>query len=365
MREILEIILGGDGYEVRTAPAVASACEILARESFDCVLTDLRMGSDREAGMKLLEWLQANTPGTASIMMTAFGSVETAIEAMKRGACDYVMKPFKNDEVRLQVRRAIEQRALERENRALRNQLARRSDFPEIIGTSEAIEDVREMVRRVATLPSTVAIHGESGTGKELVARGIHRLSDRSKYPMVAINCGAFPENLLESELFGHKKGSFTGAIEDKDGLFVVANGGILFLDEVGEMPPSLQVKLLRVLDNGLVTPVGCTASIPVDVRIISATNRDLEQMTREGTFREDLYYLPAQRHPAHCAAPARPCRRYPPARTPFCRAPLRQDEPPAPCHSPRDGGGAQGVPLAWQRARAAKCPRARRGLVS
>ena len=291
MRELLEIILTKDGYGVATAASFEEAQQLLDKESFDVVLTDLRMGSDRDAGMKLLSWLDENSPSTPSIMMTAYGSVETAIEAMKRGAADYIMKPFKNEEVRILIQRAIEQTRLKRENIALRKEQAKRGNLDNIIGKSRATDELREMIRRVADLPSTVAIHGESGTGKELVARGIHQLSSRSSKPFVAVNCGGFPENLLESELFGHKKGSFTGAYEDKEGLFVVADGGSLFLDEIGEMPMSLQVKLLRVLDNSIVHPVGGTVGKKVDVRIISATNRDLAQLAQEGEFREDLYY--------------------------------------------------------------------------
>ena len=291
MREVLEIVLSSDGYRISVASNVEEAKKFLESCACDCVLTDLRMGSQRDAGMRLLDWLQENAPSIPAVMMTAYGSVETAIEAMKRGALDYIMKPFKNDELRLVVQRAIEQRDLVRENVALRKDQALRGQLENIIGKSQAVEEVRDMIRRVATLPSTVAIHGESGTGKELVARGIHQLSERAGKPFVATNCGAFPENLLESELFGHKRGSFTGAVADKEGLFVVANGGTLFLDEIGEMPLALQVKLLRVLDNGIVTPVGGTTGISVNVRIISATNRNLENMAQQGTFREDLFY--------------------------------------------------------------------------
>jgi two-component system response regulator PilR (NtrC family) len=291
MRELLEIVLSNNGYDVASASTVHDAQILLENENFDVVLTDLRMGSDRDAGMTLLTWLNENSPSTPSIMMTAYGSVETAIEAMKRGAADYIMKPFKNEEVRILVQRAIEQTRLKRENIALRKEQAKRGNLDNIIGKSKATEELREMIRRVADLPSTVAIHGESGTGKELVARGIHQLSSRSTKPFVAVNCGGFPENLLESELFGHKKGSFTGAYENKEGLFVVADGGSLFLDEIGEMPMALQVKLLRVLDNSIVHPVGGTVGKKVDVRIISATNRDLVQMAQVGEFRDDLYY--------------------------------------------------------------------------
>lgn len=291
MRELLEIVLGGEGYEVVCLATPEEAQPVLQRQSFDVVVTDLRIGSDAEAGMRFLSWLQEFAPGTPAIMMTAHGSVETAIEAMKRGAADYVMKPFQNDEIRLLVSRAIDQRDLVRENRTLRKEQAKLGNVTNMVGASPAIEQVKEMVRRVAVLPSTIAIYGESGTGKELVARSVHQLSERSEKPFVAINCGGIPENLLESELFGHKRGTFTGAFEDKDGLFFAANGGTLFLDEIGEMPLSLQVKLLRVLDNNIVTPLGGTESIQVDVRIVSATNRDLEEMVHEGEFREDLYY--------------------------------------------------------------------------
>lgn len=291
MRELLEIVLGNEGYDVSAAGAVPQARQLLEKEAFDVVLTDLRMGADHTAGMQLLSWLRDNGSTTPAIMITAHGSVETAIEAMKRGAADYIMKPFKNDEIRLLIKRAIDQRNLVRENLALRKDQAKRGSVENMVGTSAAVEAVREMVRRVAGLPSTIAIHGESGTGKELVARSIHQLSDRADKPFVAINCGGIPENLLESELFGHKKGAFTGAIEDKEGLFVVADGGTLFLDEIGEMPLALQVKLLRVLDNSVVTPVGGITPVKVDVRIISATNRHLTTMIKEGHFREDLYY--------------------------------------------------------------------------
>ncbi|MEX2015488.1 MAG: sigma-54 dependent transcriptional regulator, partial [Candidatus Hydrogenedentales bacterium] len=291
MCELLEIVLTSAGYEVKAVSELDEACSALLEEAYDCVLTDLRLGSNRNAGMDMLTWLQENAATTPAIMITAHGSVETAIEAMKRGAADYIMKPFKNDEIRLLVRRAIEQRDLLRENVALRKEQARRGELSNMVGVSEEIERVRDMVRRVAMLPSTIAIYGESGTGKELVARNIHELSGRAKKPFVAINCGGIPESLLESELFGHKKGSFTGAVEDKDGLFVVADGGTLFLDEIGEMPMSLQVKLLRVLDNNLVMPVGGTSGVKVDVHLLSATNRDLEKLAKEGKFREDLYY--------------------------------------------------------------------------
>ena len=291
MRELLEIVLENAGYLVSTANGVDAAIETLEGTPFDVVITDLFMGNDRDAGMKLIQWLQENSPHIPVIMMTAHGSVELAVEAIRKGAADYIQKPFKNDEIKLRVEESIKKRNLIRENAALRKEQKRQTKLDDMVGKSQAYLDVLDMVRRVATLPSTVAIHGESGAGKELVARALHNLSNRSDKPFVAINCGGIPESLLESELFGYKKGAFTGANEDKEGLFAVANGGTLFLDEIGEMPLMLQVKLLRVLDNSTVTPVGGTNLIKVDVRIISATNRDLEKMSEEGEFRSDLYY--------------------------------------------------------------------------
>jgi len=291
MREVLEIVLGNAGFEVSLASSPDEAVELMEAASFDTVITDLYMGSDREAGMKVLKWVQDNAPSTPTLMMTAHGSVELAVEAMKLGAVDYIQKPFKNDEIVLRLKRAVGHRDIARENEAYRTAQSREAQIDFMVGKSPVFKEVLGMVRRVARLPSTVAIHGESGAGKELVARALHELSDRKGKPFVAINCGGIPETLLESELFGYKKGAFTGASEDKEGLFVTANGGTLFLDEIGEMPLMLQVKLLRVLDNSTVTPVGGTQTTKVDVRIISATNRDLEAMSNEGDFRSDLYY--------------------------------------------------------------------------
>ena len=290
MRELLEIVLESAGYDVTSASSPQEAIAFLREHDTDVVMTDLYMGSDRQAGLHLLEWLREHLPSTPAIMITAHGSVETAVEAMRLGAADYLQKPFKtNEEVRLRVERAIAQRNLRRENEALRKDQARRARMDNMIGKSPAFQEVLAMVRRVAMLPSTVAIHGESGAGKELVARALHQLSSRADKPFVAINCGGIPETLLESELFGYKKGAFTGAGEDKEGLFVVANGGTIFLDEIGEMPIMLQVKLLRVLDNNTVTPVGGTTAVRVDVRLISATNRNLADMVDRGEFRKEI----------------------------------------------------------------------------
>lgn len=291
MREVLEIVLGSAGYDVALAKGPDEARALIAEESFDMIITDLYMGNDREAGLKLLRWIVQNVAGIPVLMMTAHGSVEAAVEAMKLGATDYIQKPFKNDEIRIRIERAIKHRDLRRENEALRTQQSRDARLDFMVGQSGPFQELLSMVRRVARLPSTIAIHGESGAGKELVARALHELSDRRAKPFVAINCGGIPETLLESELFGYKKGAFTGANEDKEGLFVSANGGTLFLDEIGEMPLMLQVKLLRVLDNNLVTPVGGTTSTKVDVRLVSATNRDLQKMAEDGEFRSDLYY--------------------------------------------------------------------------
>lgn len=292
MRELLEIVLESAGYEVHCASGENEARAAMDGAQFDAAMTDLHMGGDRNAGLRLLSWMRESDPRMPVIVITAHGSVETAVEAMRLGAADYVQKPFRsNDEIRLRVGRVISERNLRRENEALRKDQARRSSPGNMVGKSPAFLEVLSMVRRVAGLPSTVAIYGESGAGKELVARALHHLSQRAEKPFVAINCGGIPETLLESELFGYKKGAFTGAGEDKEGLFVVANGGTLLLDEIGEMPMKLQVKLLRVLDNNSVTPVGGTASINVNVRIVSATNRNLEEMVEQGDFRKDLFY--------------------------------------------------------------------------
>lgn len=292
MREVMQIVFDNAGYNTLTAGSVEEAIELLAQTVVDVVLTDLYMGKDREAGLRLLDYLKKNQPFTPAIMITAHGTVESAVEAMRLGALDYLQKPFKsNEEMLLRVERAISQRDLMRENVALRTEQMRTARLDTMVGNSPAFREVLSMVRRIAALPSTVAIYGESGVGKELIARALHTLSPRAEKPFVAINCGGIPEMLLESELFGYKKGAFTGATQDKEGLFVVADGGTIFLDEIGEMPPMLQVKLLRVLDNNTITPVGGISTVQVDVRVISATNRDLALMVSENTFRKDLYY--------------------------------------------------------------------------
>jgi len=292
MRETLEIILQNAGYDVSVAGTPEAACALLENEHFDAVLTDLYMGNDRQAGMKLLTYIQEHAPHTPAIMMTAYGSVDTAIEAMRRGAVDYIQKPFKsNDEIRIRVKQAIAQRILIRENEALRMEQARRGDLENMIGQSPAFRELIVLVRKVATLPSTVAIHGESGAGKELVARALHQISNRGDKPFVAINCGGIPENLLESELFGHEKGAFTGAHAQRIGRFELAGKGTIFLDEIAEMSPQLQAKLLRVTQDGCFQRVGSNADRVTQARLLAATNRDLEDEVRQGRFREDLFY--------------------------------------------------------------------------
>jgi DNA-binding NtrC family response regulator len=243
-------------------------------------------------GFEVLRQTQQISPGTTVVMMTAFASVGSAVEAMRAGAADYITKPFINDEIRLTIRRIIESRELKRENQILRQELSqRRTSFKNIIGHSEAMQKVFSVMEKVIPSKSNVLITGETGTGKGLVAQAIHESGPRKDRPFIAINCGAIPENLLESELFGHKKGAFTSAVEDKKGLITMANEGTLFLDEVGELPPALQVKLLHVIQAKELTPVGDTRAISVDVRIIAATNADLMQRVKDGRFREDLYY--------------------------------------------------------------------------
>jgi two-component system response regulator PilR (NtrC family) len=290
MREFLEILLQKQGHEVVTASDVKGALARTAQTPFDLVITDLRLG--RESGIEILRQVKASSPATEVVMVTAFATTENAIQAMKLGAYDYVLKPFKVDELKLVVDKALEHRALLAENRVLRHRVGdRRAGEEEILGDAPAIREVRQLVEKVAPTRTTVLVTGESGTGKEVVARAIHGRGDRSRQPFVAINCGAIPEGLIESELFGHEKGSFTGAVETKPGLFEVAGTGTLFLDEVGELPPPVQVKLLRTLQERKIRRVGGSVDLPIQARIIAATNRDLEAEVKAGRFREDLFY--------------------------------------------------------------------------
>ena len=287
----LEILLRGEDFEVATARSGAEALELFEDVEPDLVLSDIRMPG--LSGIELLTAIRQHDADLPVILMTAQASLQSAIQAVNQGAFYYLQKPFGNDELVALCRRALETRALKRENRALKREIRRRerSRVQRPVGRSRAFNEVLRLAETLAPPDSTVLITGESGTGKEILARYIHALSDRESGPFVSINCGALPENLLESELFGHVKGSFTGAVRDKEGLLVAARGGTFFLDEVGEMPPSLQVKLLRALQEREVIPVGATAPVPIDVRIIAATNRDLEHEMRRGAFRSDLYY--------------------------------------------------------------------------
>ncbi|TAJ27600.1 MAG: sigma-54-dependent Fis family transcriptional regulator [Nitrospirae bacterium] len=289
MRDVLSIMLKRAGYEVAVAADGDEAIEQISKEPFDLVITDLKM--PKVGGLEVLKAAKKASSETVVLVITAFASTESAVEAMKCGAYDYLTKPFQVDEVQLIIRNALEKRRLSTENMLLKREMASQASFAQIVGQSEAMQKVFEMVRKVADSKSNVLICGESGTGKELIARAIHYNSSRSRMPFVAVNCSALPEPLLESELFGHMKGSFTGAVAHKAGIFEVADGGTILLDEIGETSPATQVKLLRVIQEREFRRVGGTRDVKVDVRIIAATNKDLEKAVAEGTFREDLYY--------------------------------------------------------------------------
>jgi len=287
--EYLTILLGKEGYQPVAVQDGREAMERARQENFDVVLTDIKLPG--LTGLEILEAMTELDPTVPVILMTGCSTEDTAIQAVNKGAFHYMLKETKREEMAQVVRRAAEVRHLRAENRLLRTELRRRRDTREIIGRSQPLRELLHMVRRIAPTDSTVLLTGESGTGKELVAREIHQRSHRAAGPFVSINCGALPENLLESELFGHVKGSFTGAVRDKDGLFLVASGGTFFLDEVANTSPAIQVKLLRVLQEREIIPVGGTKSVAVDVRLIAATNADLEQEVFEGRFRADLFY--------------------------------------------------------------------------
>jgi DNA-binding NtrC family response regulator len=289
--DTLRILLRNEGFEVTTAQGGKAGLEQIRSGTHDIILSDVRM--PQVSGLDILTAAREQDPMTPVILMTAQASLQSAISAVNSGAFYYIQKPFSNDELVAILRRACEFRAVRVENKQLKQEIRRRdrSTVTRPIGKSKRFMELLKLAEHVAPTDSTVLIQGESGTGKEVVARYVHNLSSRSDGPFLSINCGALPENLLESELFGHVKGSFTGAVRDKQGLFAAARGGSFFLDEVGEMPPSLQVKLLRVLQEREAIPVGATEAIPVDVRIIAATNRELEEEIRRGNFRSDLFY--------------------------------------------------------------------------
>src|SRR5262245_15323047 len=289
--EMLDITLRREGYKVETVNSGEMAKRKLESAIYDVVVTDIKMPNIN--GIEVLKHAHQFSPDSAVILITAVDDYEAAVEAVKAGgAADYIRKgPTLVDEIELGIRRALEKVALSRQNFALKRDAATRNSLDNIIGVSAAMERLKDTIRTVASTQSTVSIYGESGTGKELVARAVHSCSPRAAEPFVSINCGAFPETLLESELFGYVKGAFTGANQNKRGLFEVADRGTIFLDEIGEMNLSMQVKLLRVLQERCVRPVGGTAEVAIDVRVIAATNRDLERQIAENSFREDLYY--------------------------------------------------------------------------
>jgi DNA-binding NtrC family response regulator len=289
MRDLLSIMLKNDGYKVDAAESATRARELISRGSYDLVISDISMPDG--SGVDVLRTARETQPDCIVILITAYASTESAIEALKLGAYDYIIKPFDVEELRIVLKNALEKRQLEQENTLLKRELKETSRFDDLVGESPAMEQVKALLDRVAPTNSTVLIWGESGTGKELAARAIHRRSPRRAKQFVSINCGALPDELLESELFGHVKGSFTGAVATKKGLFEVADGGTIFLDEIGDTSPAMQVKLLRVLQERQIRRVGGTEQLEVDVRIITATNQDLESMVREKRFREDLYY--------------------------------------------------------------------------
>ena len=289
MRELLGIMLGQVGYAVTLADGGEPAVQALKTDDFDLVITDLRMR--KVDGLAVLRAAKDHSPRTVVLVVTAFASTETAVEAMKLGAYDYVTKPFKLDELRLTIANALERKRLQDENRELKRQLRREHGFEGFIGKSPRLLEVFETIRKTADSGSTVMITGESGTGKELVARAVHLESARRARPFVSVNCGAIPETLMESELFGHVKGAFTGAVASTEGLFAAADGGTLFLDEITEIPHSIQVKLLRATQEREIRRVGDTRDVKVDVRLIAASNRDLSKAVADGVLREDLYY--------------------------------------------------------------------------
>lgn len=291
IRELLDIALRKEGHKVETVNSGESAVKKIESARFDVIVTDIKMPGMN--GIDVLKHAHRVSPQSAVVLITAVGDFDSAVQAVKSGAFDYIQKTPNGlvDEVRVSIGRASEVLELRRQNQAYRRDAASRNSLDNIIGCSAAINQLKETIRTVASTGSTILIHGESGTGKELVARAVHTCSQRDGQPFVSVNCGAFPETLLESELFGYVKGAFTGANQNKQGLFEVADGGTIFLDEIGEMSLAMQVKLLRVLQERTIRPVGGTSEISVDVRVIAATNRDLHKMVEEKTFREDLYY--------------------------------------------------------------------------
>ena len=288
-RRNLEHVLKKEGYEVITADSGAKALDLLRRRDFDLVLTDLKM--EKVDGMQVLEKTRELQPYTEVIMITGYASVDSAVAAMKEGAYHYIAKPYRIDEIRQIVRQALMKRSLQLENLALKDSLKKAQPVPFIVGKSKAITQVLKTIQQISSSDTNVLIYGESGTGKELAAKAIHHLSPRSEKRFVAFNCGSFTEELMANELFGHEKGAFTGAVQKKNGLLQTADGGTVFLDEIGDMPMSMQVKLLRVIQEKELLRVGGVDPLPVDVRFIAATHRDLQEAVQKEFFRQDLYY--------------------------------------------------------------------------
>jgi two-component system NtrC family response regulator len=288
-RQVISFWLSEEHYDVSTASTVDAAIELLAQKDFDLIVTDVKMPGS--SGMELLGWSKEHMPEIPVLMMTAFGSVSDAVAAMKMGTFDYILKPLNEDAFKAIVDKALQHTRLVRENRTLRAYAERTSRFENLIGHSKKMKELFDLAVQVAPRDSTVLILGESGTGKELLAKAIHLNSSRRSAPFVVVNCGAIPETLIESELFGHKKGSFTGAHADRVGKFEAASHGTVFLDEIGELSPALQVRLLRVIQEREIQKIGQTAPLKIDVRVIAATNRNLNTLLEDGSFREDLYY--------------------------------------------------------------------------
>lgn len=289
MRELLEYILTREGYEVSLAGNGKSAIQAIENNNYDLLLCDIKLGD--MTGLDVLRASKKKNKNTTVIMISAYASTETAVEAMNEGAYDYVPKPFDNDELKQAIKKALDLKTLEHEKEVTEGELKKNIHFNRIVGSSPQMMHIFDMIRQVSKTRTNILITGESGTGKELIARAIHEQSDRKNHPFVTINCGGIPETLLESELFGHKKGAFTGATVDKKGLFEIAHKGTLFLDEIGELSPPIQVKLLRAVQEKIFKPVGGNEEVTVDIRIISATNKKLEQEVIDGRFREDLFY--------------------------------------------------------------------------
>jgi two-component system response regulator PilR (NtrC family) len=287
--DLLSVVFKKEGYRVRATLSAKKALELMSKEEFGLILTDIKLPEIN--GFEILRRVRESKPEIAVVMITAYGNVKQAVEALKAGAFDYVVKPFDVEELKIIVANAMEKRRLQEENILLKKELKEKVSFETVIGKSKKIKQIYSMIEKIAGTDSTVLITGESGTGKELAARAVHSYSPRKENQFVSINCGALPENLLESELFGHVEGAFTGAVADKKGMFEVAQRGTLFLDEVGEMAPWTQVKLLRTLQDKKIRRVGGTKEISVDTRIIAATNQDLKKKIEEGKFREDLFY--------------------------------------------------------------------------